>query len=83
MADDTEWMVDQIRKDTFGSPLKYSSLKMGYMWRIGVSKVKASALVYNYNTTQCGSIEIRKVRIRFKTTAGVDLDCDPGCTGSC
>ena len=53
------------------------------MWRIDVVKVKASALVSNYNTTLCGSTAITKVRMRLQTTGGVVLDCDPGCTGIC
>jgi hypothetical protein len=53
------------------------------MWRIDVIKVKASALVTNYNTALCGSTAITKVRVRLKTPTGVDLACDPGCTVSC
>ena len=55
------------------------------MWRIADVKVKASALVTNYDTTitKFGSLSITKVRVRLQTTENVGLDCDPDCTGTC
>jgi len=56
---------------------------MGHAWKIGVTSVKAKALISNYNTIFCGSLAITKVRTRIKTTSGIGLECDPGCTSSC
>ena len=63
--------------------MKYSTIKPGTTYKQEVNKLKASPLVPNYDEIKCGSIAITKVRVRLKNLAGVDLDCDPGCTGTC
>ena len=63
--------------------MTYSTIRPGKTYKQEVNKLKALPLVPNYNTTRCGPIAITKVRVRLKTSAGVDLDCDPGCTGTC
>jgi hypothetical protein len=63
--------------------MTYSTIKNGTTYKQEINKLKATPLVPNYNTANCGSIAITKVRVRLKTLAGIDLDCDPGCSGTC